>query len=325
MNVSRGLGLALGFWADRRWGDPARRHPVAGFGMLATRLERAAYADSRVRGTAYCLALVGGCAGLGVVVERVTRAHPLAHTVVTALATWTVLGGRSLEREALAVHDLLERDDLPAARRRLTHLVGRDTSSLSADEVARAVVESVAENASDAVTTPLWWGAVAGIPGLVGHRAANTLDAMIGHRSPRYLRFGWASARLDDVLGLPGARYGGLAVLLASPSTAGVAWRTWRRDARRHPSPNAGVVEAAFAGALGVRLGGTNRYGTRTEERAVLGDGVPVRPDHVPAATDLARRVGLVAMAGAAAVAVRREGHRPSHPAGLHPRAARSA
>ncbi|HTW14000.1 MAG TPA: cobalamin biosynthesis protein [Nocardioides sp.] len=307
MRFSRGLGLALGYWADRRWGDPVRRHPVAGFGMLATRVERAAYADSRARGTAYCAALVGGCAGLGVAAERVTRAHPVAHTAATAVATWAVLGGRSLEREALAVHDLLERDDLPGARQRLTHLVGRDTSELSADEVARAVVESVAENTSDAVTTPLWWGAVAGIPGLVGHRAANTLDAMVGHRIPRYLRFGWASARLDDVLGLPGARYGGLAVLLASPSTAGQAWRTWRRDARRHPSPNAGVVEAAFAGALGVRLGGTNRYGTRVEERAVLGDGVPVRPHHVPAATALARRVGVVAVAGAIVAVVRRD------------------
>lgn len=309
MSLTRGLGLALGFWADRRWGDPARRHPVAGFGMVAAGCERAAYADSRVRGTAYCLALVGGCAGLGLVAERLTRAHPLAHTAATAVATWAVLGGRSLEREAHAVHALLERDDLPGARRRLTHLVGRDTSALSADEVARAVVESVAENTSDAVTTPLWWGAVAGIPGLVGHRAANTLDAMVGHRSPRYLRFGWGSARLDDVLGLPGARYGGLAVLVASPSTAGAAWRTWRRDARRHPSPNAGVVEAAFAGALGVRLGGTNHYGTRVEERAVLGDGVPVRPDHVPAATALARRVGRVAVAGAfTADVVRRAG-----------------
>lgn len=312
MRLSRGLGLALGFWADRRWGDPARRHPVAGFGMLATRLERAAYADSRVRGTAYCAVLVGGCAGLGMVVERMTRAHPLAHTAATAVATWAVLGGRSLEREAHAVHTLLERDDLPAARRRLTHLVGRDTSLLSADEVARAVVESVAENTSDAVTTPLWWGAVVGIPGLVGHRAANTLDAMVGHRSPRYLYFGWASARLDDVLGLPGARYGGLAVLVASPSTAGSAWRTWRRDARRHPSPNAGVVEAAFAGALGVRLGGTNHYGTRVEDRAVLGDGVPVRPADVPAATALARRVGLVAVAGAVGADVVRSGSRGS-------------
>lgn len=312
MSLTRGLGLALGFWADRRWGDPARRHPVAGFGMVAAGCERAAYSDSRVRGTAYCLALVGGCAGLGLVAERLTRAHPLAHTAATAVATWAVLGGRSLEREAHAVHALLERDDLPGARRRLTHLVGRDTSALSADEVARAVVESVAENTSDAVTTPLWWGAVAGIPGLVGHRAANTLDAMVGHRSPRYLRFGWASARLDDVLGLPGARYGGLAVLVASPSTAGAAWRTWRRDARRHPSPNAGVVEAAFAGALGVRLGGTNHYGTRVEERAVLGDGVPVRPDHVPAATALARRVGLVAVTGAVvADVVRRAGRAP--------------
>ena len=216
-----------------------------------------------------------------------------------------VLGGRSLEREAMAVHDLLVAGDLPAARLRLTHLVGRDTAELSEPEVARAVVESVAENTADAVVAPLLWGALAGLPGLLGYRAINTLDAMIGHHNERYEDFGWAAARLDDVANLPAARLGGLAVLAASPRWAAAAWRAWRRDARRHPSPNAGVIEAAFAGSLGIRLGGTNRYhGSRVEHRVVMGDGRPAEPDDVDAAVRLARQVDRIALVVAVGIAL---------------------
>ena len=146
----------------------------------------------------------------------------------------------------------------PEARQRLTHLVGRDTTQLDEGEIARAVVESVAENTSDAVVAPLRAAArLAGVPGLLGYRAANTLDAMVGHRSERYLEFGWASARLDDLLNLPGARLTALLAALLGPSPRD-ALATWRRDASAHPSPNAGPVEASFAGALGIRLGGEN-------------------------------------------------------------------
>ncbi len=224
------------------------------FGTVAGRLESHLHADSRARGTLHVSLLVGGCVALGWGVERVTGGRSCAHTLVTALATWTVLGGRSLEQEALAVHAFLAADDLPGPGSRLTHLAGRDPRNLSAAEVARAVVESVAENTSDAVTAPLAWGAVAGVPGLLAHRAVNTLDAMVGHHNTRYERFGWAAARLDDVMNLPGSRLAGLAVLAAAPRRAGLAWRAWRRDARGHPSPNGGVVEAAFAGSLGITL-----------------------------------------------------------------------
>ncbi|MBC2959222.1 cobalamin biosynthesis protein [Nocardioides deserti] len=302
---SRAAGLLLGFALDRAMGDPRRWHPVAGFGRLASRSEQMLYADARAPGVAHTTLLVGGAAGLGIAVERATQGRPALHAAATALGTWAVLGGRSLEREALAVHALLAADDLPAARQRLTHLVGRDPTGLDADEVARAVVESVAENTSDAVTAPLAWGAVGGVPGLLAHRAANTLDAMVGHRSPRYARFGWASARLDDVLGLPGSRLGGLCVLAAAPTGAADAWAAWRRDARAHPSPNAGVVEASFAGSLGVTLGGTNRYGDRVEQRPTMGSGRPVRPSDVPRVTALARRVGWLAALGASAHASR--------------------
>ena len=299
----RATGLLLGYCADRLLGDPRRFHPVAAFGSAATELERRLYTDSRMRGVTYTVLLVGSVAGLGVAVERLTARSPIARTACTALATWAVLGGRSLEREATAVRVLLEEEDLPGARRRLKSLVGRDTSELEASEVSRAVVESVAENSSDAVVAPLLWGAVAGIPGLVAYRATNTLDAMVGHRSPRYERFGWASARWDDLLNLPGARLAGVLTAAAVPSRARSVLRTWRRDAGSHPSPNAGVVEASFAGALDLRLGGTNRYGTRSEHRPVLGDGRSVEATDIEHTTALARRVGFGAALTSAALA----------------------
>lgn len=286
-HTARALGLAAGFVADRLLGDPARWHPVAGFGRTAAALERVTYADRRLNGALHVTILVGAAAAAG---SR--RTGPVG----TAVATWAVLGGRSLDREAAAVQAHLDSGDLPAARQRLTHLVGRDTSALDESGVARAVVESLAENTSDAVVAPLVWGAALGVPGLLAYRAANTLDAMVGHRSPRYERFGWAAARLDDLLNLPGSRLtAALATLLGDDRRS--ALRAWRRDAAAHPSPNAGPVEAAFAGALGLRLGGVNVYGGRVEDRCVLGDGrAPTRHD-VTRARRLARRVGWAALA----------------------------
>jgi len=290
--MNRVLGLLLGVVADRVVPDPARYHPVAGFGRLATSLEKLGYAPTRSRGAAHAATLVGGAVLAGLVLER--RRPVLG----TALATWAVLGGASLEREALAVSDLLASGDLAAARQRLTHLVGRDTGSLDEGEIARAVVESVAENTSDAVVAPLVVGALCGVPGLLAYRATNTLDAMVGHRSSRYLEFGWASARLDDLLNLPGARVTAVLAALLGPSPR-AALATWARDASAHPSPNAGPVEASFAGALGIRLGGENTYGERTEHRAVLGSGRAAEPRDIQRAVDLARRVDV----GAALVA----------------------
>lgn len=307
----RALGLLLGYAADRLLGDPQRFHPVAGFGTTASALERVLYADSRARGGVHTLVLVGVPVVLGIAVER-----RVPRLLVTAVATWAVLGGRSLEREAGAVHAHLVAGDLPAARHRLTHLVGRDTTALDESEVARAVVESVAENTSDAVVAPLVLGAVLGVPGLLGYRAVNTLDAMVGHHNPRYEHFGWAAAKLDDFANLPGARLSGVLVMAASPMRAGDAARTWRRDAAAHPSPNGGVVEAAFAGALGIRLGGTNSYdGDRIEHRAVLGDGRAARPGDIARSTVLARRIGLLAAISASLISLRGR-RRPPSPSG---------
>lgn len=294
-------GLLLGLAADRLLGDPRRGHPVAGFGRVAAALERRTWRDDRAAGVVHVALLVGGTVALARVPARVRR--PVPRALLTAAATWVVVGGTSLDREAAAVGRHLAAGDLPAAREQLTHLVGRDTSRLDEAEIVRATLESLAENTSDAVVAPLVWGAVAGIPGLLGYRAANTLDAMVGHRSVRYERFGWAAARLDDVLNLPGARLtAALAVVLGDdPRTA---WRTWRRDAGGHPSPNAGPVEAAFAGALGTRLGGTNDYGGRVEHRAVMGDGPPPTRADLERARVLARRIGVAAgLVGATAAA----------------------
>jgi adenosylcobinamide-phosphate synthase len=298
-NPIRVAGLALGFLADVAWGDPQRFHPVAGFGRLATAVEARTYDDRRGAGIQHVGAFVGGAYAAGVWFERAARRRWSLELLGTAAAAWAVLGGRSLRREATAVASLLAAGDLPAARLRVRTLVGRDTASLSTEEIARAAVESVAENTADAVVAPLFWGAVAGVPGLLSYRAINTLDAMIGHRSPRYLRFGWAAARLDDVVNWLPARLAGVLTVAAAPLVAGSprkAWQAWRRDARQHPSPNAGVVEAAFAGALGARLGGRNVYGGKVEDRGGLGDGRPVEIGDIGRAVRLSRLVSAAAV-----------------------------
>src|SRR6476661_4354145 len=193
MDAASAAGLALGALADLVVGDPRRGHPVAGFGRAAGALERAVWRDSRPAGASHAAVLVTGAACLGRGLDRGTRGRPLARTAVTALATWTVLGGTSLGRAAERMHRALAVPDLDTARGALAALAGRDPSGLDAGELARATVESVAENTSDAAVAPLFWGAVAGVPGLLGYRAVNTLDAMVGHRSPRYARFGWAA------------------------------------------------------------------------------------------------------------------------------------
>ena len=297
-------GLAAGFAADAVFADPQRGHPVALFGRAAHRVEERCYADSRPRGAAFTMVCVGSAAGLGALIAgggRSGRYDALRVVAGTAAATWTVLGATSLRREAAAIGGLLEAGDLAGARERLPRLCGRDPRGLAETEIARAVIESVAENTSDAVVAPLFWGAVAGVPGLLGYRAVNTLDAMVGHHSDRYERFGWASARLDDLANLAPARLTGLLTVTCAPLVGGArreAWRALRHDGRRHPSPNAGQCEASAAGALGVRLGGTNLYGTRIEERPQLGSG------RTPQGFDIARANRLSSAVSAAALGI---------------------
>ena len=301
---ARAAGLCIGFALDLALGDPRRGHPVAAFGTVARRLEDRLYADSRPTGAAYTATLVGGTALFGHLASSGSRRGGRRELALVAAATYVVLGGTSLVREGDRMATLLESDDLPAARARLSHLCARDGSVLEGSELARATVESVAENTADAVVAPLFWGAVLGVPGLLGYRAANTLDAMVGYRSPRYARFGWASARLDDLLNLAPARLAALLTALVTLSLTPL--RVWRRDAHRHPSPNAGPVEAAYAGALGLQLGGSNVYDGVTEARGTLGHGRPVSVDDVRRANRLSRRVSAAALVTCALIASRR-------------------
>ncbi|MFJ5214760.1 cobalamin biosynthesis protein [Streptomyces sp. NPDC088354] len=290
-------GAVLGWLADLALADPRRGHPVAAFGRAAGALERVLWHDHRGRGALYTALCAGGAAAVAAGTARAVRRSPAASLALTAAATWAVLGGTSLAREARTIGAALAAGDTAAARARLPHLCGRDPQALDERQLARAVVESVAENTSDAVVGALVWGALGGVPGLVGFRAVNTLDAMVGHKSPRFRRFGWASARLDDVAGFPGARLTAALTVLAGPDRRG-AWRAWRADGGRHPSPNAGPVEASFAGALGVRLGGTLAYGGRIEHRPVLGAGNrAVEVADIERAVRLSRRVSLLALA----------------------------
>lgn len=298
--AARPLGIALGVAVDLVVGDPRRFHPVAAFGQAAAWLERRWYADDVRSGARYTIAAVGVPVALGCLVERATAGRPVLRAVATAVGTWAVLGGTSLAREGVAMAGLLEGDDLPAARDRLSHLCARDPSGMSGDDLARATVESLAENSSDAVVAPLFWGAVAGLPGLLGYRAVNTLDAMVGYTSPRYRNFGRVAARTDDVVNLVPARVAAVLVVASAPVAGGsptTAWRVLRRDGGAHPSPNAGHPEAAIAGALGVRLGGENVYGGTAERRPELGDG------RSPQVADVRRAVRLVrVVTGAASV-----------------------
>jgi len=290
------VGMGVGAALDALVGDPRRGHPVAGFGRFAGAVERRLYKPSRRAGVAFIAVTVGAPVAAATVAARLTRDRPLARAAVTAAATWAVLGGTSLRREATAMADALERGDVDQARERLPNLCGRDPSHLDEKELARATVESVAENTSDAVVGPLVWGAIAGLPGLVGYRAVNTLDAMVGHRSERYRTFGWAAARLDDLANLVPARLTALLTVLAA-GQPGQAARAWWRDGDRHPSPNAGQCEAAFAGALGIRLGGRNIYAGRIDHRPHLNEaGRPPEPTDIRRAARLSTVVGLAAL-----------------------------
>lgn len=294
MLASRAVGIALGVLADRIIGDPRKHHPVAWFGTWAGKLEKRTYADSVQAGAVHVVACVAPVAAAAVVVERVSRRHPVAHALSTAVVTWAVVGARSLAREGDLMADRLEDDDLEGARARLGNLCGRDPAGLDEPELARAAVESMAENTADAAVASIFWGALLGIPGLVTHRCLNTLDAMVGHLNDRYRHFGTAAARLDDVADLVPARLTGAIACLLAPAVGGRTSRAWRvmlRDGARHPSPNGGWCESAWAGALGVQLGGTNVYFSRTEQRDLLGDGPRPRARELRRA---ARLVGLV-------------------------------
>jgi adenosylcobinamide-phosphate synthase len=296
----RALGAAAGLVIDRLVGEPPvpdRWHPVALFGAGAAALEDRIYDDRTAPGAVLAAAGVAAAALAGAALRSPVAAGYLA------------TAGRGLHDAATAVGDALVAGDLDLARARLPALVGRDPRPLDGTAIARAVVESVAENTGDAVVAPALWTLAAGPVGAFVHRAGDTMDSMVGYRDETYRRFGTPAARLDDVLAWVPARATAALVALVRPARAGDVLRTVRADAGRHPSPNAGVVEAAFAAALGLRLGGgENRYGDVVEHRPALGTGRDPEAADVAAAVALSRHVtwalaALLAAAGAAGLA----------------------
>lgn len=287
--MRRTLAVAAAIAADRALGEPPPSvHPVVAFGRAMRGVERALYRDARGPGVAHAALGAGLGAAAGAVVGSTVVAASLA------------IGGRSLTEAAADVASALEAGDLARARALLPTLVGRDPSGLDEKDIARAVVESVAENTVDAVVAPALWAVALGASGALGYRAVNTLDAMVGHRSARFRHYGWASARLDDVAGWVPARVTAGLVAGVRPASACDVWHAVRTQAPAHPSPNAGVAEAAFAAALGLRLGGENRYGDRVELRPPLGTGRPAEAADIARAIALSRHVSLALAAGLA-------------------------
>jgi adenosylcobinamide-phosphate synthase len=260
-------------------------HPVGWIGALIAWCDRAwnrrefSFERRRMLGVGTLLLLLA-VSGFSATVIFLLAQHFLAGfatTLVCGAVASTLLAQRSLDAHVLAVADALEQEGIEAGRRAVSMIVGRDTATLDEAEVSRAAIESLAENFSDGVVAPLFWFLVAGLPGIFSYKAINTADSMIGHKSDRYLAFGWASARVDDLVNLPASRLSALWLVLAAAALSGLSPRgaiaTVRRDADGHRSPNAGWPEAAMAGALGLRLAGPRAYDGAMVDDRWIGDG----------------------------------------------------
>jgi adenosylcobinamide-phosphate synthase len=283
-------------------------HPVTWIGHLIAALDRWLNRDTaeakwrRAAGAVTILLLLGIVGAIAFIVERELLRVPFGLFIAAVVAS-TLIAQRSLHRHVADVATALERDGIAAGRTAVAKIVGRDTDTLDAAGVSRAAIESLAENFSDGVVAPVFWMAIAGLPGAALYKAINTADSMIGHRTPRYAAFGWAAAKLDDLVNLPASRLSALllvaAATLSKNGSATAAWRAVVRDATRHRSPNAGYPEAAMAGALGLSLAGPRVYGGVTIDDATIGDG---RRDAT--AADIRRALTLYRYADAILIAL---------------------
>ncbi|SUX56215.1 adenosylcobinamide-phosphate synthase CbiB [Chromobacterium vaccinii] len=289
--MNSALFLPIALLLDRLLGEPPRWHPLVGFGRLVKAMERLAYPAAPEAEPVWRMRL-RGAAAISLLLAPFTLAAwalaklPLLEIIVPVALLYLAVGARSLAQHAEVVRKALAEGDLQLARERVGWIVSRDTSELDEAGVARATIESVLENGSDAVFAALFWFLVLGAPGAVLYRLANTLDAMWGYKNDRYLHFGWAAARFDDALNYLPARLAALTYLLLGHAAKG--WRCWRTQAPTWYSPNAGPVMAAGAGALGVSLGGGARYHGQWKERPPLGCGP------TPTHEDIGRAVRLV-------------------------------
>ncbi len=241
-------------------------HPVTWIGRLIAALDARWNRETdtpsirRAAGVAAALLVIALAAGIGWILQRLIPSG-LTGMAILGILAWPFVAFRSLYDHVAAVRDPLRAGDIEAARRKVAMIVGRDPNQLDEAGIARAAIESLAENASDGVVAPVFWGVLFGLPGIIGYKAVNTLDSMIGHRTPRHEAFGWAAARIDDVVNFVPARLTGLLfVVLAGSEKRSDALSCMRKDARHHRSINAGWPEAAMAGALGVRLCGPRSY-----------------------------------------------------------------
>ncbi|MGN6748692.1 MAG: adenosylcobinamide-phosphate synthase CbiB [Xanthobacteraceae bacterium] len=283
-------------------------HPVTWMGSLIARSDRFLNRDTapslqrRLVGTVAVAVMLGLVGAAAFVVQSQLLRLPYGLVAIAVLSS-TMIAQRSLHRYVANVASALGKDGLDAGRAAVSHIVGRDTAGLDRAGVARAAIESLAENFSDGVVAPVFWLAVAGLPGIALYKAINTADSMIGHRTPRHADFGWAAAKLDDLVNLPASRLSALLLIAASAfrkdTSAPRAWRAVRRDAARHRSPNAGFPEAAMAGGLDLSLAGPRVYGGIRVEDAFMGDG---RRD--PDAKDIVRALALYRTADALVLAV---------------------
>ena len=293
-------------------------HPVMWMGALVTVLDRALNRESlppaarRAAGVLAVIVLIAVVGGVAFAFARIVGFAPFGLALIVILAS-TLLAQRSLHGHVARVADALDHDGLAAGRAAVSHIVGRDTATLDEAGVARAAIESLAENFSDGVVATALWMAVAGLPGAAAYKAINTADSMIGHRTPRHEAFGWAAARLDDLVNLPASRLTALLIVLAAAATPGAsaaeARRAIWRDAAHHRSPNAGHPEAAMAGALGLALAGPRIYDGVLVEDAFMGHGRrEATAADIRAALTLYRRadailLGLLAVLTAALIA----------------------
>ena len=300
--------LLLGFCIDLLLGDPRwLYHPVQAIGWLIVKLEpplRRAFPDSdrgQVRAGVALVILVVGITGLvsGGVLWGLHRLHPMAGFAGEVILCWLILAAKSLRTESMKVVKALETGTLDDGRRAVSMIVGRDTEHLSEAEVLKAAVETVAENASDGILAPLLFAAVLGPVGGICYKAVNTMDSMVGYKNDRYLYFGRAAAKLDDVLNFLPARISGF--LMAAAAFLGFdgknAFRIFFRDRKNHASPNSAHTEAACAGALGLQLGGTHDYFGKPVVKPTIGDELrPVTRGDVAAANRLALDTALLAL-----------------------------
>jgi adenosylcobinamide-phosphate synthase len=286
-------------------------HPVSWIGALISalesRLNRVDFSDAlrRAAGMATVLLLVAIGLGVGLALEMATRAVPVLGFVLAVLIVAILIAAGSLDQHVRAVASALRSGGLAGGRQSIAKIVGRDPDALDEAAVCRAAIESLAENASDGVTAPALWYLVGGLPGMIAYKAINTADSMIGHMSERYRAFGWAAAKLDDLVNWPAARLTGLMFIAAAAAVPGAsaasAWQAFRRDARLHRSPNAGWPEAAMAGALGLRLAGPRVYDGAVVNDHWMGDG---RAEATVQDIDRALAIYRTAFAGALLIVV---------------------